>query len=130
MANLKGPPIILNKGHADVMLPQFCETATYRKWELLAIGIMPKHVHLVVGVIGDPDPHKVLGDFKSYASRVLNKKWGKPKSGTWWTEKGSTRKLPDEAAVLAAIEYVRNQENPLLIWIAGEHPPPVIIARR
>jgi hypothetical protein len=87
-------------------------------------GIMAKHVHLVVGVLGDPDPNRVLGDFKSYASRSLNRKWGKPKSDTWWTERGSTRKLRDQAALLAAIEYVRNQENPLLIWIAGEDPVP------
>jgi hypothetical protein len=33
--------------------------------------------------------------------------------------------LRDESTVLAAIEYVRNQPSPLLIWIAGEDPPPV-----
>jgi REP element-mobilizing transposase RayT len=123
---MKGPAITLNRAQAGVMFPQFYETASYRKWELRAVGIMPKHVHLVVGVLGDPDPDKILGDFKSYASRVLNRTWGKPVSETWWTEKGSTRKLRDEAAVLAAIEYVRNQANPLLIWIAGEDPPPVL----
>jgi len=35
-----------------------------------------------------------------------------------WTTSGSKRKLADELAVLAAIEYVRNQANPLLIWIS------------
>jgi REP element-mobilizing transposase RayT len=123
---LKGPPIILTAAQADAMFAQFYETATIRNWKLFAVGIMAKHVHLVVGVLGDPDPNKVLGDFKSYASRTLNAKWGSPKSETWWTERGSTRKLRDEAALLAAIEYVRNQENPLLIWIAGENPPPVL----
>jgi REP element-mobilizing transposase RayT len=122
---LKGPPIVLTAEQAEAMFLQFYETATIRNWKLLAVGIMAKHVHIVVGVMGDPDPNKVLGDFKSYASRRLSRKWGKPKSETWWTERGSTRKLRDEAALLAAIEYVRNQENPLLIWIAGEDPPPV-----
>jgi len=129
-AQMKGPPITLNLQQADAIFRQFYETATHRKWEVRAVGIMGKHVHLVVGVNGDPDPYKVLGDFKSYASRVLNKKWGKPESETWWTEKGSVRKLRDEAAVLAAIEYVRNQERPLLIWIAGEDPAPVIDVRK
>jgi REP element-mobilizing transposase RayT len=122
---LKGAPIFLNAAKADAMLRQFYETASRRKWKLCAVGIMATHIHIVVGVMGDPDPDKVLGDFKSYASGALNKKWGKPLSETWWTERGSTRKLRDEAAVLAAIEYVRNQPSPLLIWIAGEDPPPV-----
>ena len=107
------------------MFRQFYETATHRKWKLRAVGIMATHIHIVVGVFGDPDPGKVLGDFKSYGSRVLNKQRGKPRSETWWTERGSTRKLRDELAVLAAIEYVRNQASPLLIWIAGENSPPV-----
>ena len=124
IGQLRGPPVFLNGAHADVMFRQYCETASHRNWELLAVGIMRNHVHLVVGVNGDPDPHRVLGDFKSYASRALNKKWGKPRSETWWTEKGSTRKLRDEAAVLAAIEYIRNQANPLLVWIAEAYSRP------
>ncbi len=121
---LKVPPIVLTFEQAEATFRQFYETATIRGWKLFAVGIMAKHVHLVVGVMGDPDPNKVLGGFKSYASRALNRKWGKPESDTWWTERGSTRKLRDEAALLAAIEYVRNQQNPLLIWIVGENPPP------
>ena len=96
LGQLEGPAISLNRPQAEAMFQQFHQTATHRTWELRAVGIMPKHAHLVVGVFGDPDPGKVLGDFKSYASRALNKKWGKPESGTWWTEKGSKRKLRDE----------------------------------
>jgi len=121
---LTGPPISLNAAQAEVIFRQFCETATHRNWELRAVGIMATHIHLVVGVFGDPDPGKVLGDFKSYASRALNRQWSKPPSETWWTERGSTRKLRNELAELAAIEYVRNQSNPLLIWIAGENSRP------
>jgi len=86
---------------------------------------MANHVHLVVGVPGDPEPDTLLGDFKSYGSRALNRNFGRPQSDTWWTESGSKRKLRDESAVLAAVEYIRHQQNPLLIWIAGENPPPV-----
>ena len=75
------------------------------------------HFHVVVGVPGDPDPDDLLRDFKSYASGGLNKLWTKPASDTWWTTSGSKRKLPDHNAVLAAIEYVKNQPNPLLIWV-------------
>jgi REP element-mobilizing transposase RayT len=116
----KGPPILLDAEKASVLAAQFQETARCRGWRLLAFAIMRNHVHLVVGVPGDPEPGAVLGDFKAYGSRALNRQWGKPASGTWWTERGSTRKLPDEAAIRAAVEYVRNQEHPLITWVAED----------
>ena len=122
--NLRCPPIFLTLPQAQAMHCQFHETATHRKWKLCAAAIMAAHVHIVVGVLGDPDPEKVLGDFKSYGSRILNRNWERPASETWWTESGSKRKLVGESAVLAAIEYLRNQANPLVIWIAGEDQVP------
>jgi len=118
--HMKGPSLYLDLEKAHQLLSQFQETARYRNWNLLAVAIMPNHVHLVVGVSGDPEPEKIRGDFKAYGSRALNQKWGKPVNGTWWTEGGSNRKLPDEKAVLRAIEYVKNQPNPLLIWINND----------
>ncbi len=115
---LKCQPIYLVLDQAVALLNQFHETAGYRHWLLLAVAIMANHAHLVVGVPGDPDPSDILGDFKSYGSRALNRRWGKPASATWWTESGSKRKLPDEAAVRAAIQYVKQQECPLVVWVA------------
>jgi hypothetical protein len=76
---------------------------------------------LVVGVEGDPEPADILGDFKSYGSRALNRRWGRPASDTWWTESGSKQKLQDEAHVLAAIRYVMHQEFPLVLWVAADY---------
>ncbi|MFV2069011.1 MAG: transposase [Pirellulales bacterium] len=115
---LKCDPIRLVVAQADVLLVQFQETANYREWQLLAVGIMANHVHLVVGVIGDPKPAKVLGDFKSYGSGALNKRWGKPASDTWWASSGSKRKLQKHENVLVAVKYVLNQEHPLVVWTA------------
>ena len=77
---------------------------------------MANHRHLVVGVSGDPQPERLLQGFKSYGSRALNRRWKRPISGSWWSESGSKRKLPDERAVLSAIEYTIGQEYPLVIW--------------
>src|SRR5262249_42014487 len=118
--SLKCPPIYLNTEHAESLLPQFCETATYRGWTLYAVAVMANHVHVVVGVMGDPDPSDILGDFKSYGSRPLNRRWGKPASGTWWTEGGSKRKKADDATAWGAIAYVRDQQNPLVVWLNPE----------
>jgi REP element-mobilizing transposase RayT len=116
----KCPPIYLSVDQALALLQQFQETARYRGWLLLAVGIMANHVHIVLGVPGDPDPEDFLRDFKSYSSRALNGRWGKPVSGTWWTESGSKRKLPNDAAVRSAVQYVMDQEHPLLIWTLND----------
>ena len=114
---MKGLPVFLTLAHAQGLLTQLQETATYRNQMLLAVAIMANHFHLVVGVTDNPDPGKILGDFKSYGSRVLNRDFGCPASGTWWTAEGSKRKLPDENALLAATNYVlHKQPNPLLTW--------------
>jgi len=117
---MRGPPISINGEQAQTLLNQFHETAGYRGWELLAVAIMNNHVHWVVGVTGDPDPTKILGDLKAYGSRALNRVWGKPPGGTWWTYDGSKRKLGNESAVQNAVKYVQDQEHPLVTWLNQE----------
>ena len=115
---MKGPPVRIDVTQADALLQQFFETSDIRKWFLMAVSIMVQHIHIVVGVPGDPDPERILNDFKRYGSQRLNRSWTTPKSGRWWTRRGSKRKLQDDEAVLAAIKYTIDQEFPLLIWTA------------
>ena len=117
-SQLKCDPIQLTLPHAEALLEQFHETVEYRRWHLWVVGIMANHVHVVVGVPGDPEPSKILGDLKCYGSRALNQRWGKPESDTWWADSGSKRKLRNDDAVLCAIHYVIEQDFPLLIWTA------------
>ncbi len=114
---LKRPPVLLTQPQASVLLDQFLVTARFRNWQILAAAIMANHFPLVVGVLGNPDPGKILGDFKSWGTRTLSARFGPPPSQTWWTERGSKRKLPDGEAVKRAVEYVRwKQPNPLAVW--------------
>lgn len=116
-AQMKGPPIYLDVRKAEILLAQFQETAAYRGRVLRAVSIMFNHCHLVVQVADDPDPGRMLADFKAYGSRALNRRFGKPPSDTWWTTKGSTRKLKDDQALAAATHYVlHKQPNPLVCW--------------
>ena len=115
--NLVGQPVWLSESQVQLLADQFRETARIRGWQLLALAIMTNHVHLVVGVLGDPDPARLLHDFKSYGTRALKQAGHRPSGARWWTESGSRRKLPDERAVLAAVEYVRRQERPLVVWV-------------
>jgi len=57
----------------------------------------------------------VLRDLKRYGSRALNQQHGHPQR--WWTKSGSRRPLRAEPNVLAAIRYVRDQPQPLLVWM-------------
>ncbi len=120
---MTGPPVFLMLEQATALLDQFRETATYRGWELIAVAIMRNHVHIVVGVPGDPEPETLLGSFKSYGSRRLNREFGKRESDTWWTEGGSKRRLKTEGNILAAIAYVRDQEHPLIVSISDKWLP-------
>ena len=81
---------------------------------------MHAHLHLVVGVPGDPAPDKILSDCKAYGSRRLNQVSPSRRDGTWWTTGGSKRKLADGHSVEVTVSDIRQQPNPLLIWTRGE----------
>src|SRR5262249_53883208 len=90
------------------------ETAGHRCWKLIAVSIMFNHTHLVVEASSNIDKKVLLRDFKSYGSRRLNREFGVPKSGTWWTDSGSCRPVRH---VPSAVYYVcHRQPNPLIVW--------------
>lgn len=118
---MSGPPVSLDKRDADELIRQYQETAGIRKWLLCAASVMFNHTHVVLGVEGDPDPKQLLEACKSWATRALKKHRPLPPNGTFWTEKGSKRKLPDERAVCDSVIYVvRKQPNPLAVWWAPQ----------
>lgn len=116
-SHLKGPPVFFDRDQAQAVADQFRETAAYRGWSILAGAVLSNHFHLLVGVPGDPPPADLLRDFKSYASRRLNRTWGKPPSETWWTAKGSMRRKADWPALRNGVEYIRGQANPYVVWV-------------
>ncbi len=90
---MTGPPVQLTPAQAEAVLEQFQETARVRGWELRAVSIMFNHFHIVVGVMGDLKPAKILGDFKSWGTRRLNSRFGTPALETWWTRARVEAKL-------------------------------------
>jgi REP element-mobilizing transposase RayT len=115
---LKGAPVRLTNEQAAVTLRAIRSQASFREWELRACAVMANHVHAVLGVGDVEEPSRALSAFKAYASRDLNHACGRPASGTWWTQSGSTRRLRSEPNVLAAVRYVRDQPCPLAVWLA------------
>ena len=115
---LKNEPVWLTLLDANSLLKQFHETAGIRNYNLRAVAILANHVHLVVNAVDKIKPNLFLKDFKSYGSRALNREGDlTKKSRRWWTSSGSARFLGSEKATQGAIDYVRNQKNPLLIWV-------------
>ncbi len=107
--------VLLDLAQAQVVAEQLRETAAHRGWRLLALAVMPNHVHVAVGVPGDPDPEKLLGDFKTWCTRRLNSGWGRREH--WWTQSGSRRPKNSAALLRSAIKYVRDQPYALTIWL-------------
>jgi REP element-mobilizing transposase RayT len=124
-SRLKGDPVFLSSDHAKVVVNQFQETARFRNWELHAVAVMRNHFHVVASASEEVNSSAILRDLKSYAAGALNKSFGKPAGGTWWTESGSRRPLPDEQALHHAIAYVlERQPSPLSVWpdLASRRP--------
>ena len=116
-------PTLLTAAQARTIASQLHETARYRGREIDAVAVLVNHVHLVFGTRGDPDPDRLLADWKAYASRALNHpptEVNAPARRVWWAESGSTRPLHAEERRLAAIRYVRDQVNPLIVWLSDE----------
>jgi hypothetical protein len=99
--------VLLVPAQAEALAGQLRETASHRGWRLLVLAVMANHVHVVVGVPGDPDPDKLLADFKAYGTRRLNKGWGRREH--WWAQRitgqppvgaGKGRAIPSPGGVL------------------------------
>lgn len=65
------------------------------------------HVHVVVSA--DAEPSLLLQRLKTYASRALNRRFGRKRRR--WTAHGSTVYLWDPRKVSEAIDYVLNQQR-------------------
>jgi REP element-mobilizing transposase RayT len=117
---MKQEAVWFSQEQAEIVARQLRETAGYRGWRLLVLAVMANHVHLVVEAAETVPAQKILGDFKSYATRALNRDFGGGKKRRWWTESGSKRPLRDTQAVDDTVEYVRQQQSALVVWTAEE----------
>jgi REP element-mobilizing transposase RayT len=76
-------------------------------WTLLALHVRATHVHVVVKA--EATPECVLAKLKAYATRDLNKRFGR--RAKRWTRHGSTRRLWSAYEVDAAVDYVLNRQG-------------------
>ena len=97
-------PYSLNCAERESVLQAMEEVCSTRGWTLLAAHVHTNRVHAVVeaGV----RPERVMNDFKSYASRRLNRSGIDDANRKRWARHGSTRWLWTDQDVRDAIQYV------------------------
>ena len=102
-------PYILDQIRREVVLQSIKEVCVHRGWSLLAAHVRSTHVNTVVEA--EVPPERVMIDFKSYASRHLNRKRLDKPDRKRWARHGSTRWLWKPQHVSAALEYVLHEQG-------------------
>jgi hypothetical protein len=76
-------------------------------------------VHVIVDA--DASPERIMNEFKSYASRELNRMGSETADRKRWARHGSTRWLWKDEDVRHALQYViEEQGEPMALFVAKE----------
>jgi REP element-mobilizing transposase RayT len=114
---MKQVPYSLDRDGRATVLEALREVCLHRGWSLLAAHVRTNHVHVVVEA--EVRPEKVMNDFKSYASRGLNRLGGDESNRKRWAHHGSTRWLWEDQDVREALRYViEEQGEPMAVFVA------------
>jgi REP element-mobilizing transposase RayT len=111
------PPYWLDRDSRAAVLAALRGHCAHRGWTLLAAHVRTNHVHAVVeaGV----RPERLMNEFKSYASRELNRLNRDGPDRKRWARHGSTRWLWNDQDVQKAIQYViEEQGEPMALFVA------------
>ena len=113
--NMNQAAYVLDEIRRGAVLNAIQQVCAYRAWILLAAHVRTNHVHVVVEA--DPLPEKVMNDFKTYASRGLNKMKIDLPDRKRWSRHGSTRYLWNPLQIAAAMHYVTaEQGEPMSVY--------------
>jgi len=122
---MTNPPYILDKHRRQIVLDAIIDVCTFRNWFLWAIHVRTTHVHVVV--TAPVKPEKILNDFKSYASRKLNKAGLDPNGCKRWQRHGSTTYKWNPDDVETAFNYVifgHGEQLDVFLHDGEDLPPP------
>ena len=115
---------MLDQVRRDVVLAAIHRHCALRGWNLLAAHVRSNHVHAIVE--SETQPERILNEFKSYASRELNRLGVDSSERKRWARHGSTRWLWKDEDVRNALQYVIDEQGELMaLFVANEierHP--------
>lgn len=102
---MKDLPVRLDGAQARFAALGIADAAAEAGLSILALAVMPDHVHVVSDNRGE-DARVSVGRLKSGATRRLNAEARSPRDGTPWVRGGWFVPLDDEPAIVRAIDYV------------------------
>ena len=91
------------------------------RYRLLAWGLMPNHVHVVIEMLDGHSLSEIVGTWKSFTAKRANAQLGR--SGSFWHADYFDRYMRDEGHLARTIEYV--EQNPVkagLVEVASDWP--------
>ena len=111
-------PYEMDAARRECVSEAILEVCRFRQWQMLALHIRTNHLHIVVEAIAAPE--RVANDFKSYASRRLNRTGIDTADRKRWARHESTIYLWTSAEVEGAVDYTLNQQGePMQIYPHG-----------
>ena len=112
-------PYSMDHPRREAVLKALQEVCAHREWNLLAAHVRTNHVHTVVGT--EVIPERIMADFKTYASRNLNRLGLDGPTRKRWARHGSTRWLWKPHQVSAAMRYVVGEQGePMSVFESTE----------
>jgi REP element-mobilizing transposase RayT len=111
-------PCILDQIRRDAVLEAIRKVCPYRGCCLLAVRTT--HVHAVVEAQAPPE--QVMSNFKTYASRRLNRMALDRPDRKRWTRHGRTRWLWKPEHISAAIQYVVAEQGEAMSVLGSNEP--------
>ena len=114
-------PYVLNATDRVIVLAAIQNHCAYRGWNLAAAHVRSNHVHAIVEA--EAPPERIMNEFKSYASRELNRLSTGGSERKRWARHGSTRWLWKDEDVKRALQYVVDEQGePMALFNADEIP--------
>jgi REP element-mobilizing transposase RayT len=118
--HMEQAPYSLDQIRREAVLEAIQEVCAHRGWNLLAAHVRSSRVHAVVEA--EAPPERVMGDFKAYASRRLNRMRLDEPGRKRWARHGSTRWLWKPQHVSAAIQYVVGEQGDAMSVFESHEP--------
>jgi REP element-mobilizing transposase RayT len=109
MARLKikvGEPVIFDGETLPAMAEKITEAVRNYAVPILALNILPDHLHMVVGAGDEKALNELIRKVKGYSARAFVNSLGYEPGMPVWARKFNRKLLQDEDALAHAVDYV------------------------
>ncbi len=119
---MQGKPVTLERAHVLTVLGAFIEAARNHSISIVALSIMPDHVHLLCQ--GAQSGSELMQLFKGVSARRLGQAHPLTSAPRWWTKAGSKRHFRKREDLQPVVSYVCQQKGALWAGSFADAAPP------